>query len=44
MGLIAQGKAAIPVRAATSAGDKPNSSLRKKLTAKRDIPKIPWTA
>ena len=30
--------------AATSAGDSASSSLRKKLTASRDIPKIPWTA
>ena len=34
----------MPINAATSAGDNANSSLRKKLTANLEIPKIPWTA
>ena len=33
----------MPVKAATSAGVSPKSSFRKKLTASRAKPKMPWT-
>ncbi len=42
-GLIIHGMATIPNNAETSAGLIANSSLRKKLTARRPSPKIPWT-